>query len=65
VVGHITVEGNEIVHLFIDADHQGEGTGRRLLGVGEQLIVEHGFHGAELHTMVGNEPALGLYASAG
>ena len=65
VVGHVIVEGNEIVHLFIDPDHQGAGTGRKLLGVGEGLIVEAGFGDAELHTMVGNEPALGLYASAG
>ena len=35
------------------------------VGVGEQLIVEQGFHDAELHTMVGNKRALGLYESAG
>jgi len=65
VIGHVQVQGNNLVHLFIDPDHQGSGIGRRMLGIGEQLIVDGGFLDAELHTRVGNEPALGLYASAG
>lgn len=36
-----------------------------MLGIGEQLIVDGGFLDAELHTRVGNERALRLYASAG
>ena len=65
VIGHVQVQGNNLVHLFIDPDHQGSGIGRKMLGIGEQLIVDGGFLDAELHTRVGNEPALGLYASAG
>ena len=65
VIGHVQVQGNNLVHLFIDPDHQGSGIGRCMLGVGERLIVEDGFLDAELHTRVDNERALGLYASAG
>ncbi len=65
VIGHVQVQGNNLVHLFIDPDHQGSGIGRRMLGIGERLIVDDGFLDAELHTRVGNERALGLYASAG
>jgi ribosomal protein S18 acetylase RimI-like enzyme len=65
VIGHVQVQGNNLVHLFIDPDHQGAGIGRRMLGIGEQLIVENGFLDAELHTRVGNERAVGLYTSAG
>jgi ribosomal protein S18 acetylase RimI-like enzyme len=65
VVGHVTVEGNEVVHLFVDPLHHGLGIGRRLLGRGERLLAQAGNVDAELHTIVGNEPAIGLYRSAG
>ena len=65
VIGHVQAQGNNLVHLFVDPDHQGSGIGRQMLGIGEQLIVDDGFRDAELHTRVGNERALGLYASAG
>jgi len=65
VVGHVNVQGHDLVHLFVDPDHQGSGIGRRLLAHGEQLIADGGHSDAELHTRVGNERALGLYASAG
>ena len=65
VIGHVQVDGNNLVHLFIDPDHQGAGIGRTMLAIGEQLIVDGGFLDAELHTRVGNERALALYASAG
>ncbi len=64
-VGHVAVEGNEIVHLFIDPDHSGRGLGRRLLAVGEELIRDAGHDTLELHTIVGNTPAIRLYESAG
>lgn len=64
-IGHVAVEGNEIVHLFIDPDHAGRGLGRRLLALGESLIAEAGHDTFELHTIVGNLPAIGLYESAG
>jgi ribosomal protein S18 acetylase RimI-like enzyme len=64
VIGHVQVQGNLLVHLFIDPDHQGSGIGRHLLGIGERLIADDGYVEAELHTRVDNERALGLYASA-
>ncbi len=64
-IGHTTVHGATLVHLFIDPDHWGLGLGRRLLAVGEGLIAAAGHRDAELQTIVGNEPALALYRSAG
>lgn len=64
-VGHVTVSGNELVHLFIDPDHQGLGLGRRLLAAGEAMLAEAGHDEIELHTMIGNAPAIALYESAG
>ena len=64
-IGHTTVSGNELVHLFVDPDHWGRGLGRALLDVGEGLLTAAGHREAELHTIVGNEPALVLYRSAG
>lgn len=64
-VGHVTVNGCELVHLFIDPDHQGGGLGRSLLAVGEALIAVGAHSTAELQTIVGNQPAIGLYRSAG
>ncbi len=65
VVGHTSVHGNEVVTLYVDPDHQGRGIGRELLGVAERLIADAGHDEAELRTVVGNEPAIGLYRSAG
>ncbi|CAN5126242.1 GNAT family N-acetyltransferase [soil metagenome] len=64
-VGHTTVSGHELVHLFVDPDHWSRGLGRALLEVGENLIRTAGHRQAELHTIVGNEPALALYRSTG
>jgi len=62
-VGHVMVDGNELVHLFVDPAHHGNGLGRQLLEVGERLIRQAGHRQAELHTIVGNAPAIGLYTS--
>ncbi len=68
-VGHVTVRGRELVHLFIDPDHQGDhqggALGRSLLAVGEALILVGGEETAELRTIVGFQPAVDLYRSAG
>lgn len=64
-VGHVTICGNELVHLFIDPDHQGLGLGRRLLAAGESMLAAGGHDDIELHTMIGNAPAIALYESAG
>jgi GNAT superfamily N-acetyltransferase len=65
VIGYSTVVGHELVHLFVDPDHAGRGVGRRLLAAAEALMTEAGHRSFELHTMVGNAPAIGLYESAG
>ncbi len=64
-VGHVTINGNELVHLFVDPDHQGLGLGRMLLAAGEEMLAAAGHIVVELHTMVGNAPAIELYESAG
>ncbi len=64
-IGHVTVAGNELVHLFIDPDYWGQGLGRSLLALGEQMLADAGHQGIQLHTMVGNGPAIKLYESAG
>jgi ribosomal protein S18 acetylase RimI-like enzyme len=64
-VGHTTVSGQQLVHLFVDPDHWGQGLGRRLLGIGEGLLRNAGHRHIELNTMVGNERAIALYRSAG
>ena len=64
-LGHVMVDGDELVHLFIDPGHHGRGLGRQLLEVGERLIRQGGHEQAELHTIVGNAPAIALYEKFG
>jgi ribosomal protein S18 acetylase RimI-like enzyme len=64
-IGHTTVSGHELVHLFVDPDHWGHGLGRKLLEVGEGILRSAGHREIELNTMVGNERAIDLYCSAG
>jgi GNAT superfamily N-acetyltransferase len=64
-IGHTAVQGNELVNLFVDPDHWRRGLGRALLAEGEALLAAAGHREVELHTIVGNEPALALYRSAG
>ena len=53
------------LHLFVDPDHRAQGLGRRLLGVGEEMLRSGGYRDIELNTMVGNTRALELYGMAG
>ena len=64
-IGHTTVRGHELIHLFVDPQHHRKGLGRQLLAIGERLIRQAGYAQAELHTIVGNARAIGLYESAG
>lgn len=64
-IGHTAVKGNELVHLFVDPTHHGNGLGGALLAIAERLIRQAGHDQAELHTIVGNAPAIGLYESHG
>lgn len=64
-IGHVTVSGHHLVHLFIDPDHQKVGLGRHLLGQGEALIAAGGHTDFELHARVENLAAIAFYENAG
>ncbi len=64
-VGHTTVAGDELVHLFIDPSWSGLGLGRRLLGVGEAMLAGAGHETARLNTLEGNDRAISLYTRNG
>jgi ribosomal protein S18 acetylase RimI-like enzyme len=64
-IGHFTVRGHQLVHLFVDPDHQGMGLGSRLLAQGEAMIVANGHSDLELHTRVENLAAIAFYKARG
>ncbi|MCP3937890.1 MAG: GNAT family N-acetyltransferase [Actinomycetia bacterium] len=41
-IGHFTVRGHQLTHLFVEPDHQGMGLGRHLLAQGEARIAAGG-----------------------
>ena len=64
-IGHFTVSGHQLVHLFVEPDHQGVGLGRHLLAQGEAMIAASGHTDFELHTRVENLAAIAFYQAAG
>ncbi len=64
-IGHFTVSGHHLVHLFVEPDHQGTGLGRHLLAQGEAMIAAGGHSDFELHTRVENIRAIAFYEAAG
>jgi ribosomal protein S18 acetylase RimI-like enzyme len=64
-VGHFTVSGHQLVHLFVAPDHQGMGLGRRLLAQGEAMMAAGGHTEFELHASVDNLGAIDFYEKAG
>ena len=64
-IGHFTVRGNQLVHLFVEPDHQGVGLGRYLLAQGEAMMADSGHTAFELHTRVENLAAIAFYQAAG
>ncbi len=64
-IGHFTVSGQQLVHLFVDPDHQGVGLGRNLLRTGEATLAASGHTDFELHARVDNLAAIAFYANAG
>jgi ribosomal protein S18 acetylase RimI-like enzyme len=64
-IGHFTVHGNQLVHLFVDPNHQGMGLGSRLLAQGEAMIIANGHSDFELHTRVENLAAIAFYKARG
>ena len=65
VAGYAAVGGHQLIHLFVEPDLARRGIGRTLLVDAERHISAGGHPIAELHTRVGNDPAIGLYRSAG
>lgn len=64
-VGHFTVRGHQLVHLFVEPDHQDVGLGRHLLAQGEAMIAADGHTDFELHARVENLAAISFYEKAG
>lgn len=64
-IGHVTVSGCQLVHLFVEPDHQGRGLGRQLLSLGEEIIGASGHTRFELHARVENFAAIAFYEAAG
>lgn len=64
-IGHVTVCGHHLVHLFVAPDHQGRGVGRHLLEQGEAMIADMGHERFELHVRVDNPAAIAFYERAG
>ncbi len=64
-IGHVTISGHRLVHLFVDPDHHGTGLGRRLLARGEAMLGARGHADLELHARVENDRAIAFYERAG
>jgi ribosomal protein S18 acetylase RimI-like enzyme len=64
-IGHVTVSGHHLVHLFVAPNHQNMGLGRHLLAQGEAMIAAGGHTDFELHTRVDNIAAIAFYENAG
>ena len=64
-IGHFTVSGHQLVHLFVELGHQGIGLGRHLLAQGEAMIAAGGHGDFELHARVDNVTAIAFYETAG
>ncbi len=64
-IGHVTVSGRRLVHLFVEPGHQGRGLGRQLLARGEAMLSAHGHTDLELHARVENVAAIAFYVSQG
>jgi SAM-dependent methyltransferase/ribosomal protein S18 acetylase RimI-like enzyme len=55
----------EVFALYVDPDHQRRGIGRELLRIGHRILRQQGFERSVLWTVVGNDPAIAFYRSAG
>ena len=64
-IGHVTVTGHQLVHLFVEPDHQGMGLGRHLLVQAEAMIAAAGYTALELHARVDNLAAIAFYEHGG
>jgi ribosomal protein S18 acetylase RimI-like enzyme len=64
-IGHVTVKGHHLVHLFVEPNHQNMGLGGHLLGQGEAMIAAGGHTDFELHARIENLAAIAFYENAG
>ena len=64
-IAHFTINGHQLVHLFVEPEHQGLGLGRRMLAEGEAMLTAAGHNDFELHARVENRSAIGFYEAAG
>ncbi|CAN5789719.1 hypothetical protein BH10ACT1_BH10ACT1_16740 [soil metagenome] len=64
-VGHVTVQGHQLCHLFVEPERQGTGLGRYLLELGEATIAADGHLEFELHARIENTAAIAFYEHAG
>lgn len=64
-IGHVTVSGHRLVHLFAAPGHHGTGLGRDLLALGEAMLAADGHTDVELHVRVVNHAAIAFYERAG
>lgn len=64
-IGHVSISGHRLVHLFVEPDHHGMGLGRYLLVQGEAMIAARGHTALELHARVENLTAIAFYKRAG
>ena len=64
-IGHVTVSGHRLVHLFVEPGHQGRGLGRLLLARGEAMLRAGGHADLEQHARVENVAAIAFYVSQG
>lgn len=65
VIGHFTVCGHQLVHLFVTPEYQGTGLGGHLLATGEAMLTQAGHTELELHARVENVSAIAFYEAAG
>ncbi|SDE59442.1 Acetyltransferase (GNAT) family protein [Blastococcus fimeti] len=64
-IGHVSVSGHRLLHLFVDPVHHRTGLGRDLLAQGEAMIAALGHPDLELHARVENLSAISFYEHAG
>jgi ribosomal protein S18 acetylase RimI-like enzyme len=64
-IAHFTVRRHQVIHLFVEPDHQGMGLGRHLLAQAEAMIAADGHRDLELHARVDNLAAIAFYEKAG
>ena len=65
LLGFVSVEGAEVVKLYVGAEAKGRGFARSLLGHAENLLALDGVERAELLCTAGNVRAQNFYAREG